>query len=135
MVLFYDEFAVYDRPSPFYAWALKNTCPKVLSNERKRNKVNGLLAVDTQTGQEHLSIAKKADAHRIAIFFALLAFDYFKLGINKICIILDNARTHKTKMRNFLSQYLKDLKISEEIEIEFIDIASYYTVTKVFYNY
>jgi hypothetical protein len=47
--------AVYDRPSLFYAWAEKNSRPQVPSNERRRNKVNGLLAVDVETGEEYLS--------------------------------------------------------------------------------
>jgi hypothetical protein len=37
--IFYDEFAVYDRPSLFYAWAERNSKSEVSSNEkRKRNK-------------------------------------------------------------------------------------------------
>ena len=47
---FFDEFAVYDRPSLFYAWAEKNSRPQIKSNERKRNKFNGLLCVDAITG-------------------------------------------------------------------------------------
>lgn len=42
-----------------------------------------------------------------------------------MCVILDNARTHKTKMRNYLKKYLQDLQIDEVFEIEFIDIAPY----------
>ena len=60
-ILFFDEFAVYDRPSMFYGWAEKNTRPKIPSNEkRKRHKVNGLLSVDAFTGEEYLQLKLKA---------------------------------------------------------------------------
>jgi hypothetical protein len=59
-IVFFDEFAVYDRPSAFYAWAEKNSRPQVPSNERRRNKVNGLLAVDVQTGKEYLKLKERA---------------------------------------------------------------------------
>ncbi len=53
--MFFDEFAVYDRPSIFYAWAQKNTRPQVPSNERgRRQKLNGMMSVDTVTGEEYL---------------------------------------------------------------------------------
>jgi len=32
-IVFYDEFAVYDRPSLYYAWAERNHKPEVPSNE------------------------------------------------------------------------------------------------------
>ena len=55
--VFYDEFAVYDRPSLYYAWAERNTKPEVSSNEkRKRNKVNGMLAVDAVSGEVYLQL-------------------------------------------------------------------------------
>jgi hypothetical protein len=41
--VFFDEFAVYDRPSLFYGWAERNTRPEVKSDERTRNKLNGFL--------------------------------------------------------------------------------------------
>jgi len=34
-VMFYDEFAVFDRPSMFYGWAERNTRPEVPSDEKK----------------------------------------------------------------------------------------------------
>jgi hypothetical protein len=32
--VFYDEFAVYDRPSLYYAWAERNSKPEIPSNEK-----------------------------------------------------------------------------------------------------
>ena len=46
-IVFFDEFAVYERPSIFYGWAEKNTGPEVLSNEKgRRNKLNGMISSD-----------------------------------------------------------------------------------------
>jgi len=52
-----DEFAVYDRPSLFYGWAERNTRPEVKSDERKRNKLNGLLCVDALSGEEFFRLS------------------------------------------------------------------------------
>ena len=65
-IVFFDEFAVYDRPSLFYSWAERNTRPQVKSDERKkRNKLNGMLCVDAVSGEEFLgkrSLAPFGDA-------------------------------------------------------------------------
>lgn len=60
-ILFFDEFAVYNRPSTYYGWALKNTRPQVPLNEsKKREKLNGLLAVDAVSGAEFLRLVPTA---------------------------------------------------------------------------
>ncbi len=60
-IVFFDEFAVYDRPSIFYGWAEKNIRPQVPSNEKgRRNKLNGMLAVDAITGEEYLKLKEKS---------------------------------------------------------------------------
>lgn len=35
-IVFADEFSVAEKPSTYYAWAEKNTRPKVVTNEKKR---------------------------------------------------------------------------------------------------
>ncbi|NEP07585.1 MAG: hypothetical protein F6K25_15185 [Okeania sp. SIO2G4] len=60
-IVFFDEFAVDERPSIFYGWAEKNTGSKVLSNQKgKRKKLNGMIAVDTLTGQEYFQLKEKS---------------------------------------------------------------------------
>ena len=49
--MFFDEFALYDRPSLFYGLAERNTRPEVPSDERVRHKLNGLLCVDAHSGE------------------------------------------------------------------------------------
>jgi hypothetical protein len=89
-IVFFDEFAVYDRPSAFYAWAEKNSRPQVPSNERRRNKVNGLLAVDVQTGEEYLKLKQRAKTEDISSYFAELCRDCVQQGLRKLSVILDN---------------------------------------------
>ena len=56
-IVFFDEFAVYERPSIFYGWAEKNTAPEVPSNEKgRRNKLNGMISVDAFRAQEYLKL-------------------------------------------------------------------------------
>jgi transposase len=123
--VFFDEFAVYDRPSLFYAWAEKNSRPEIPSNERKRNKVNGLLCVDAVSGEEYLSLKPKAKTEDVASYLAALCSDCVNLGITKLSIILDNNSTHKQKMRTQLRTRLSELDIQEKIEVEFIDTPPY----------
>ena len=60
-IVFFDEFAVYERPSIFYGWAEKNTGPEVLSNEKgRRNKLNGMISVDANTCLEYLKLKEKS---------------------------------------------------------------------------
>lgn len=123
--MFFDEFAVYDRPSLFYAWAEKNSRPEIPSNERKRNKVNGLLCVDAVNGEEYLSLKPKAKSEDVTSYLADLCSDCVNQGITKLSIILDNNSTHKQKMRTQLRNRLSELELQEKIELEFIDTPPY----------
>ncbi len=120
-IVFFDEFAVYDRPSIFYGWAEKNTRPQVPSNERgRRNKLNGMLAVDAFTGEEYLKLKEKSKTEDVSNYFAELALDCVKQGFNKLSVILDNNSTHKKKMQEQLSAHLSKLNIQNKILVEFI---------------
>ena len=109
----------------FYAWAEKNSRPEIPSNERKRNKVNGLLCVDAVNGKEYLRLKPKAKTEDVASYLADLCFDCVNQGIPKLSIILANNSTHKQKMRNQLQVLLIELGIQENIEVEFIDTPPY----------
>ena len=102
-IVFYDEFAVYDRPSLYYAWAERNHKPEVPSNEkRKRNKVNGMLSVNAVSGEIYLQLKEKSKAEDVATYLADLASDAHLDQIQKLLIVLDNNSTHKQKMINLL---------------------------------
>lgn len=97
-LIFYDEFAIYDRPSWYYAWAEKNTKPKVPSNEKQqRHKLNYMFAVDAVTRQVYLQLHPKLKVEDIATYFSNLCQDSLQENCTKIDIILDNNSTHKQK--------------------------------------
>lgn len=124
--MFFDEFAVYDRPSIFYAWAEKNTRPQVPSNERgRRQKLNGMICVDAVTGEEYLRLKEHSKTEDVSSYFAEFCLDCVKQGVTKLTVILDNNSTHKQKMRSQLKVHLSELFIQDNIEVNFIDTPPY----------
>ena len=125
-IVFFDEFAVYDRPSIFYGWAEKNTRPEIPSNEkRRRNKLNGMIAVDASTGKEYLKLKEKSKTEDVSDYFAQLSQDCVKEGFNKLTIILDNNSTHKDKMKFQVKSHLENLQIENKITVDFIHTPTY----------
>lgn len=123
--MFFDEFAVYDRPSVFYGWAERNTRPQVPSDEKVRHKLNGFLCVDALSGEEFLRLSAQAKSEDVSLYLAELCLDCIELGIKKLSIVLDNNPTHKQKMRSQLSEHLIQMGLAEEIQLEFIDVPPY----------
>ncbi len=123
--MFFDEFAVYDRPSLFYGWPERNTRPEVNSDERTRNKLNGLLCVDALSGEEFFRLSQLAKTEDISLYFAQLCLDCVELGFDKVCIILDNNPTHKQKMQAQLMLHLQQMGLSNESTVEFLYLPSY----------
>lgn len=125
-LIFYDEFAVYDRPSLYYAWAERNSNPEVPSNEkRKRNKVNGLISVDAVTGEIYLQLTPKSKTEDVVKYLTELCEDARKEDVEKLFIVLDNNSTHKQKMKRLLAENLKAAEIDDKIGIEFIHTPAY----------
>ena len=119
-ILFFDEFAVYNRPSTYYGWAEKNTRPQVPSDESKREKLNGLLAVDAVSGEEFLRLVPIAKTEDIALYFGELCKDCIREKIQHLTIILDNNSTHKDKLHRYLWAELFTSEIDEQITVEFV---------------
>ena len=102
-ILFFDEFSVGNRPSTYYGWAEKNTRPQVPSDEsKKREKLNGLLAVDASSGEEFLRLVAIAKTEDLALYFGELCKECIQARIKHLTIILDNNSTHKDKLRRYL---------------------------------
>lgn len=89
------------------------------SNERRRNKVNGLLSVDAVSGEEYLSLKDRAKTEDISSYFAELCLHCVCQGFTKLSVILDNNSTHKQKMQAQLQVHLSELGIKDKIEVEF----------------
>ena len=124
--MFYDEFAVYDRPSLYYAWAERNSKPEIPSNEkRRRNKVNGMLLVDALTGEIYLQLQPKSKTEDVLQYLMDLCEDAYKDNVEKLLIALDNNSTHKEKMKKQLREHLQIAGIADRIVVEFIHIPAY----------
>lgn len=125
-IIFFDEFAVYDRPSLFYAWAEVNTRPEIPSDEKRtRHKVNGFLGVDAISGKEHLILNPDSKSEDVASYIALLCDDISKEGYDKLTIYLDRNSTHKEKMLKKLKILLAVLGLEDKITVELNHIPSY----------
>ena len=120
-ILFFDEFSVGNRPSTYYGWAEKNTRPQVPSDEsKKREKLNGLLAVDASSGEEFLRLVAIAKTEDLALYFGELCKECIQARIKHLTIILDNNSTHKDKLHRYLWAELFTLGIDEQITVEFM---------------
>jgi hypothetical protein len=124
--VFYDEFAVYDRPSLYYAWAERNSKPEVPSNEkRKRNKVNGMISVDAISGEIYLELKPNSKTEDVAQHFIDLCKDMHKDNVDRLFITLDNNSTHKEKMKRQLQEHLQSSGLADKIAVEFIHTPAY----------
>jgi transposase len=125
-IVFYDEFAVYDRPSLYYAWAERNHKPEVPSNEkRKRHKVNGMLSVNAVSGEIYLQLKEKSKTEDVVAYLADLASDAHLDKIKRLLIILDNNPTHKQKMIGLLIKEIANRGLSKKIALEFMYTPAY----------
>jgi hypothetical protein len=86
-----DEFALQSVPDTHYAWAPKNTAPTVPSDERNRQKLNGVLGVDLQRGTTDVDFRAQSKTQDAVVVVVLLVLRYVRRGFRWITVILDNA--------------------------------------------
>lgn len=124
--VFFDEFSVTNRPTTFYGWARVNTKFKVPSNEKKkRERLNGLLSVDAQSGQEYIKLTPKAKTEDLVDYFYSLALDTHQEGYHQLTVVLDNNSTHKDKMRYNLWLQVRATPDLQDFRLKFINTPSY----------
>lgn len=109
----------------FYGWAERNTRPEVPSDERQRNKLNGLLCVDAHSDQEYFRLSPQAKTEDISEYLAELCLDCVELGYTRLCVILDNNPTHKLKMQSQLSVHLEQMGLAQSIQVELMYLPCY----------
>lgn len=66
-----------------------------------------------------------ARSEQVAAFLVSVVFHYLATGIFKLTIFLDNASSHKKKMKTFFQEHLKDFGIGHQVTIEFVHIPAY----------
>ena len=111
----FDEFALQSIPYTHYAWAKKNTKPRIWSDERHRKKLNGFLSVDVQRGNTRIDFKEHSTTEESIMIIVLTTLIYLQKGFRKLTFLLDNARIHGKKMEAGVKQLLAELSLLEEI--------------------
>ena len=79
-VIALDEFALQSVPYTHYAWAKKNTKPKIPSDERHRQKLNGFLTVDVQRGTTRVDFNEHSTTQEAVMVVVLTVWFTYKEG-------------------------------------------------------
>lgn len=108
-----------------YAWAERNTAPAVPSNEKKREKLNGFLAVDLGSGEATADFQPQAKTPNAVWVFALVVLRYARLGFRQILFILDNCTIHNDAMKAALAALLAEIPLASGVAVEFLHTPTY----------
>ena len=104
-----DEFALQSEPYTHYSWANKNTKPKIPSNERHRQKLNGFLTVDVQRGTTRVDFDGQSTTQEVVMVVVLTVLVYLQKGLSQLTFLLDNAKTHGKRMENQVNELLAEI--------------------------
>lgn len=104
-----DEFALQSVPNTGYAWAPKNTAPVVASDERHRQRLNGMLTVDVERGTTQIDFRTECKTADVVFVVVLTVLRYVQRGYHFITLILDNARTHRHAMETAVWALLAEI--------------------------
>jgi len=92
-----------------YAWSEKNTKPKIPSDERHRQKINGFLTVDVQRGSTCVDFKKQSTTEIVVGVVVLTVLIYLQKGFNHLTFLLDNAKIHGKKMETNMHKWLAEI--------------------------
>jgi transposase len=120
-----DEFALQSVPYTHYAWAMKNTKPRILSDERHRQKTNGFLTVDVQRGTTRVDFTAQSSTDEAIMVVALTVLMYLQKGINQLTFLLDNARIHGKRMKVGVHELLAE--IAEQMTLPVFNLSFWHT--------
>lgn len=104
-----DEFALQSVPYTHYAWAKKNTKPRIPSDERHRQKLNGFLTVDVQRGTTRVDFNEQSSTDEIVMMVVLSVLLYLQKGFSRLTFLLDNARIHGKQMETRVHELLAEI--------------------------
>ncbi|MDD5323104.1 MAG: transposase [Methylococcales bacterium] len=104
-----DKFALQNTPCTHYAWAEKNTKPKIPSDERHRQKLNGFLTVDVQSGSTRVDFKIQSTTEIVVGVVVLTALIYLQKGFNHLTFLLDNAKIHGKRMAANVHKWLAEI--------------------------
>lgn len=111
----FDEFALQNVPYTHYAWAEKNTKPRIKSDEQHREKLNGFLAVDVTRGDTHVAFNKQSTTAEVVFVIVFIILIYMQKGFTTLTILLDNAKTHGMKMEAEVQKLLAEIALQHTL--------------------
>jgi hypothetical protein len=120
-----DEFALQSVPYTHYAWATKNTKPRILSDERHRQKTNGFLTVDVQRGTTRIDFNAQSSTDEVIMVVVFTVLIYLQKGINQLTFLLDNARIHGKRMQAGVHDLLDE--IAQQVELPVFNLNFWHT--------
>jgi hypothetical protein len=120
-----DEFALQSTTYTHYGWAEKNTAPALPSHEKKREKLNGFLALDLKSGKTTVDFQPQAKTGNAVYVIALIVLRYAQLGFRKIVFILDNCSIHNDSMKAALTELLAEIALAQGIAVDFLHTPVY----------
>lgn len=88
------------------------------SNEKSRKRLNGMLTIDVESGQEYLWLSSHAQSDDVARYMAHLTVEMDRQGVERVEILLDNNTTHKQKMQELYQEEVEQLGKGQGKEIK-----------------
>jgi len=120
-----DEFALQSTTYTHYAWAEKNTAPALPSHEAQRQKLNGFLAVDLNSGQTTVDFQPQAKIENAVFVIALIVLRYAAMGFHQIVFVLDNCSIHNATLKAALTELLAEIALAQGIAVDFLHTPVY----------
>jgi transposase len=120
-----DEVALQSLPYTHYAWAKKNTKPRMLSDERHRQKLNGFLTADVQRGTTRVDFNGQSTTEETVMVVVLTVLVYLQKGFSKLTLLLDNARIHGKRMEIKAHELLNE--IAQHVVLPTFSISFWHT--------
>jgi len=108
-----------------YAWAERDTAPTLPSDERKREKLNGFLAVDLGSGEATVDFQPQAKTANAVWVFALVVLRYARLGFRQVVLVLDHCTIHNDAMKAALAALLAEIPLASGVAVEFLHTPVY----------
>jgi len=121
----FDEFALLSTTHCHYAWAEKNAAPKMPSNEKGRQRLNGFLAVDLGSGKTAADFQPQAKAKNVVLALAMVVLRHAALGFRRIVLVLDNCRTHGKAMKAGLAELLAEIALAQGVAVDYLHTPVY----------
>jgi hypothetical protein len=86
-----DEFSLQSLPYTHYAWAKKNTKPRIPSDDRHRQKLNGFLSADVQRGSTRVDFNRHSTKEEAVMVVVLTVLVHLQKGLSELTFLLDNV--------------------------------------------